>query len=133
MMDISELEIGVRTYAALRRVGIDRVEQLLELEDEQLLAIPNFGRKSLMEVREALEQPLSKEFGDGKQAKAVNVARSVAAICRRLQLEPRLVRRIELTPRHARVTLYKLNSEGNKYLDTNGKPATELRMFEIKA
>lgn len=55
---IEDLELTVRAYNCLKRAGITRVGEVLErLEkgEEEILAIRNFGRKSLNELVEKLE------------------------------------------------------------------------------
>ena len=55
---IEDLELTVRAYNCLKRAGITKVGEVLErLEkgEEEILAIRNFGRKSLNELVEKLE------------------------------------------------------------------------------
>jgi DNA-directed RNA polymerase subunit alpha len=52
---IEELELGVRSYNCLKRVGIETIGDLVSKTDSELAAIPNFGRKSIEEVKEVLE------------------------------------------------------------------------------
>jgi DNA-directed RNA polymerase subunit alpha len=51
---IEELELGVRSYNCLKRVGIETIGDLTSKSEAELVAIPNFGRKSIEEVRAAL-------------------------------------------------------------------------------
>jgi DNA-directed RNA polymerase subunit alpha len=51
---IEELELGVRSYNCLKRVGIETIGDLTSKSENELVAIPNFGRKSIEEVRAAL-------------------------------------------------------------------------------
>jgi DNA-directed RNA polymerase subunit alpha len=51
---IEELELGVRSYNCLKRVGIETIGDLTSKTENELAAIPNFGRKSIEEVRETL-------------------------------------------------------------------------------
>ncbi len=51
---IEELELGVRSYNCLKRVGIETIGELVSKTDNELAAIPNFGRKSIEEVKETL-------------------------------------------------------------------------------
>src|SRR5438132_388349 len=53
---IEELELGVRSYNCLKRVGIETVGDLVMKSEQELAAIPNFGKKSVEEVRETLAQ-----------------------------------------------------------------------------
>jgi DNA-directed RNA polymerase subunit alpha len=52
---IEELELGVRSYNCLKRAGIQTVGDLVSKSENELAAIPNFGRKSIDEVVETLE------------------------------------------------------------------------------
>ncbi len=55
---IEELELSVRAYNCLKRAGISRVGEVLDRLDkgeEEILAIRNFGRKSLNELIARLE------------------------------------------------------------------------------
>jgi len=51
---IEELELGVRSYNCLKRVGIETIGELVSKSENELAAIPNFGRKSIEEVKETL-------------------------------------------------------------------------------
>jgi DNA-directed RNA polymerase subunit alpha len=51
---IEELELGVRSYNCLKRVGIETIGDLVSKTETELAAIPNFGKKSIEEVRETL-------------------------------------------------------------------------------
>ncbi len=51
---IEELELGVRSYNCLKRVGVETIGDLISKTDAELSAIPNFGRKSIEEVKENL-------------------------------------------------------------------------------
>jgi len=51
---IEELELGVRSYNCLKRVGIETIGDLVSKTEGELAAIPNFGRKSIEEVKETL-------------------------------------------------------------------------------
>ncbi|HSI81278.1 MAG TPA: DNA-directed RNA polymerase subunit alpha [Solirubrobacterales bacterium] len=53
---IEELEIGVRAYNCLKRAGIQTVGDLVTRSESELNAIPNFGKRSTDEVKEALNQ-----------------------------------------------------------------------------
>jgi DNA-directed RNA polymerase subunit alpha len=52
---IEELELGVRSYNCLKRVGIETIGDLVTKTESELAAIPNFGRKSIEEVKETLQ------------------------------------------------------------------------------
>jgi len=51
---IEELELGVRSYNCLKRAGIQTIGDLVQRSENELSAIPNFGRKSIEEVKETL-------------------------------------------------------------------------------
>ncbi|MEZ5098492.1 MAG: DNA-directed RNA polymerase subunit alpha [Thermoleophilia bacterium] len=51
---IEELELGVRSYNCLKRVGIETIGDLVSKSESELAAIPNFGKKSIEEVKETL-------------------------------------------------------------------------------
>jgi DNA-directed RNA polymerase subunit alpha len=53
---IEELELGVRSYNCLKRVGIETIGDLVVKSESELAAIPNFGKKSIEEVKETLAQ-----------------------------------------------------------------------------
>jgi DNA-directed RNA polymerase subunit alpha len=53
-MPIEELDLPMRAYNSLKRNNIVRVGQLLQLKDEDLLRMRNFGTKSLDEMKERL-------------------------------------------------------------------------------
>jgi DNA-directed RNA polymerase subunit alpha len=52
---IEELELGVRSYNCLKRAGVQTVGDLVQKSESELNAIPNFGRKSIEEVKETLD------------------------------------------------------------------------------
>jgi DNA-directed RNA polymerase subunit alpha len=52
---IEELELGVRSYNCLKRVGIETIGDLVSKSEGELAAIPNFGKKSIEEVKETLQ------------------------------------------------------------------------------
>jgi DNA-directed RNA polymerase subunit alpha len=51
---IEELEIGVRAYNCLKRAGVQTVGDLVQRSESELNAIPNFGKRSTDEVKDAL-------------------------------------------------------------------------------
>jgi DNA-directed RNA polymerase subunit alpha len=61
---IEELELGVRSYNCLKRVGIETIGDLVSKSEQELAAIPNFGKKSIEEVRETLATHGLKLRGD---------------------------------------------------------------------
>ena len=55
MKPIEELELSVRAHNCLVHAGVKRVLDLVNLTDDDVLKIKNFGRKSLNEVKQSLE------------------------------------------------------------------------------
>jgi DNA-directed RNA polymerase alpha subunit len=53
-MRIDELDLGVRSLNCLKREGIETVGDLISKTEKELMCIPNFGRKSIEDVRERL-------------------------------------------------------------------------------
>jgi DNA-directed RNA polymerase subunit alpha len=51
---IEDLDLSVRAYNCLKRSNITRVGQILSMNEEDLLAVRNFGEKSLQELCERL-------------------------------------------------------------------------------
>lgn len=67
-MPIEELDLSVRAFNCLKRAGITKVGMILDKLDKgdnEILAIRNFGRKSLEELKQALTEkdllPISEE------------------------------------------------------------------------
>ena len=60
---IEELELGVRSYNCLKRVGIETIGDLVAKSESELAAIPNFGKKSIEEVKETLAAARSHPAG----------------------------------------------------------------------
>ena len=74
-MPIEDLELTVRAYNCLKRAGITQVGEILEKlkkGQDEILAIRNFGQKSLDELMEKLEEKgyLSMIHEDGEEAVA---------------------------------------------------------------
>ena len=64
---IERLELSHRTLNCLKRAHITRVGEVLEMSDDELLKIRNFGEKSLSELRSKLaEQGVSSESDSGE-------------------------------------------------------------------
>lgn len=55
-MAIEKLDLTPRAYNSLKRANISKVGELLEMSEEELLSVRNFGKKSLDELRERLAQ-----------------------------------------------------------------------------
>lgn len=54
LKSIDDLELSVRAHNCLVSSGVKRVIDLVNMSDEDILKIKNFGRKSLKEVKEVL-------------------------------------------------------------------------------
>lgn len=53
-MTIEELDLSVRSYNCLKRVGINTVDELVQKNEEEMMKVRNLGRKSLEEVQQKL-------------------------------------------------------------------------------
>jgi DNA-directed RNA polymerase subunit alpha len=53
---IDELELSVRSYNCLQGAGITHVGDLVQRSEAELLKTKNFGRKSLKEIKDILEE-----------------------------------------------------------------------------
>lgn len=51
---VNELELNVRPANALHNEGIETLRELVTKTEAELMRIPNFGRKSLHEIKEML-------------------------------------------------------------------------------
>jgi DNA-directed RNA polymerase subunit alpha len=76
-MPIEELDLPMRAYNSLKRNNIVKVGQVLQLQDEDLLRMRNFGKKSLDEMKERLRMrgflPPSDETDMGLDASDVDL------------------------------------------------------------
>ncbi len=53
---IDHLELSVRSNNCLRSAGIEKIFELVQKTEEELLKTKNFGRKSLTEIKETLQE-----------------------------------------------------------------------------
>lgn len=53
-MKIEDMNFSLRTYNCLKRAGINTVEQIKALSQEELLNIKNMGHKQVIEIAEKL-------------------------------------------------------------------------------
>ena len=53
---LENLQLSVRARNCLRTLNIDSVEKLVLLRGEDILKVKNMGKKSLNEIKEALEK-----------------------------------------------------------------------------
>ena len=65
---IERLELSPRTLNCLKRANINRVGEVLEKSDEDLLKIRNFGEKSLFELQEKLAEHGISSGGNAAEA-----------------------------------------------------------------
>ena len=71
---IERLDLSPRTLNCLKRAHITKVGEVLEMSDDDLLKIRNFGDKSLEELREKLaERGITATGGDASGAEAMDV------------------------------------------------------------
>ena len=64
LKSIDELELTARSHNCLENHGVKRILDLVNMSEEEVLNIKNFGRKSLTEVKDALKG-LNLTFGMG--------------------------------------------------------------------
>ncbi|HET6383125.1 MAG TPA: DNA-directed RNA polymerase subunit alpha [Armatimonadota bacterium] len=72
---IEDLDFSVRTINCLKKEGITTVGELARLSEDELLRLRNFGRKSLTEVREKLNElgiPLERGAGSSEDEDLVD-------------------------------------------------------------
>jgi DNA-directed RNA polymerase subunit alpha len=53
---IDHLELSVRSNNCLRSAGLEKIYELVQKTEEELLKTKNFGRKSLTEIKETLQE-----------------------------------------------------------------------------
>ena len=53
-MTIEELDMSVRSFNCMKRAGIDSVEDMINMTEEELIKVRNLGKKSLEEVIQKL-------------------------------------------------------------------------------
>ncbi len=67
---IERLDLSARTLNCLKRAHITRVGEVLEMSDDDLLKIRNFGEKSLSELREKLAERGAVSFSGEREPDA---------------------------------------------------------------
>ena len=55
-MPIDQLDLSQRTYNCLKRSQITKVGQVIQMSEDELLSLRNFGQKSLEELRDKLRE-----------------------------------------------------------------------------
>ncbi len=53
---VEELELSVRSYNCLKNANIQTISELVQKNDQEMLKTRNFGRKSLNEIKDILEE-----------------------------------------------------------------------------
>jgi DNA-directed RNA polymerase subunit alpha len=83
---IEDLNLSVRAYNCLKRSGLMTVGAVLEKNEDELLALRNFGRKSYDELREKLvsmnflsEEEMNQAFGVGSGSSSIDGEGSASA------------------------------------------------------
>ncbi|MBQ3876169.1 MAG: DNA-directed RNA polymerase subunit alpha [Oscillospiraceae bacterium] len=64
---LEEMNLSVRAFNCLKRVGVNNLKDLLKMSEEEILKIKNLGKKSLNEVILKVEALGFKMFDDDKQ------------------------------------------------------------------
>ena len=55
-ISIDELPLQTRTVNALKKHGVESLQQLAKMSDEEIADIKNLGEKSLTEIKKLLEK-----------------------------------------------------------------------------
>ena len=71
---IEKLELTPRTLNCLKRSHVSKVGEVLEMSDDELLKIRNFGEKSLVELREKLAEHGVRDDLDGSQGSVGDIS-----------------------------------------------------------
>ncbi|PZR56420.1 MAG: DNA-directed RNA polymerase subunit alpha [Candidatus Meridianibacter frigidus] len=53
---VETLNLSVRSFNCLKRAGISRVSELLDMSEDEIFKMRNFGKKSLDEIKQVLEE-----------------------------------------------------------------------------
>jgi DNA-directed RNA polymerase subunit alpha len=53
---VDELELSVRSYNCLKNANISTIADLVQKSEQEMLKTKNFGRKSLVEIKEILDE-----------------------------------------------------------------------------
>ena len=54
-LTLEELDLSLRAFNCLKRAGINTVGEIIEVPEDELVNIKNFGKKSFLEVKEKIE------------------------------------------------------------------------------
>ncbi|MFN2450178.1 MAG: DNA-directed RNA polymerase subunit alpha [Candidatus Baltobacteraceae bacterium] len=53
---VESLNLSVRSFNCLKRAGISKVSELLDMTEDEIIKMRNFGKKSLDEIKQVLEE-----------------------------------------------------------------------------
>jgi DNA-directed RNA polymerase subunit alpha len=53
---VETLNLSVRSFNCLKRAGISKVSELLDMTEDEIIKMRNFGKKSLDEIKQVLEE-----------------------------------------------------------------------------
>ncbi len=53
---VESLNLSVRSFNCLKRAGISKVSELLDLTEDEIMKMRNFGKKSLDEIKQVLQE-----------------------------------------------------------------------------
>ncbi len=53
---VETLNLSVRSFNCLKRAGISKVSELLDLTEDEIMKMRNFGKKSLDEIKQVLQE-----------------------------------------------------------------------------
>jgi DNA-directed RNA polymerase subunit alpha len=53
---VETLNLSVRSFNCLKRAGISKVSELLDLTEDEIMKMRNFGKKSLDEIKQVLSE-----------------------------------------------------------------------------
>ncbi|MCH7841961.1 MAG: DNA-directed RNA polymerase subunit alpha [Chloroflexi bacterium] len=72
---IEKLELSPRTLNCLKRSHISKVGEVLEMSDDELLKIRNFGEKSLVELKDKLTEYGATDVSDNAEGSVAEISR----------------------------------------------------------
>ena len=81
---VEELELSVRSYNCLKNANIQTIAELVQKGDSEMLKTRNFGRKSLNEIKEILEE-MGLSLGMKLEDEDL---RQIAALRKKKEMEP---------------------------------------------
>ncbi|MDQ2681214.1 MAG: DNA-directed RNA polymerase subunit alpha [Candidatus Eremiobacteraeota bacterium] len=53
---VESLNLSVRSFNCLKRAGISKISELLDMSEDEIIKMRNFGKKSLDEIKQVLEE-----------------------------------------------------------------------------